>query len=96
MMRVGIAADHGGFALKGSWRSCSVALGTRSWTSARMTTPTSSSLWPRPWPGGRLNAEWRYVAAAYPERPEITNQAHFKIRMWGTHESATRHLPWLA
>jgi hypothetical protein len=34
MMRVGIASDHGGFALKGQWRSCSVARGTRSWTSA--------------------------------------------------------------
>jgi hypothetical protein len=31
-----------------------------------------------------------------PERPEITNQAHFKIRVWGTHESASRHLPRLA
>ncbi len=28
-----------------------------------------------------------------PERREITNQSHFKIRVWSTHESATRHLP---
>jgi len=31
-----------------------------------------------------------------PERREITNQAHFKIRVWSTHESAARHLPRLA
>src|ERR1017187_3904787 len=31
-----------------------------------------------------------------PNRPKIPNQIHFKISVWGTHDSATRHLPRLA
>ena len=64
-MRVGIAADHGGFTLKEqvseSLRSSGydvVDFGAINWT-PRMTIPTSSSPWPRRLPQARSNVEWR-------------------------------------
>ena len=70
MMRIGIAADHGGFILKEelaeSLRGAGyevVDFGAINWTPG-MTTRTSSSPWPRPSPRGRLSAAWRSAAAA--------------------------------
>ena len=55
MMRVGIAADHAGFTLKGQVRSRCVARGTRSWTSAQQLAPEDDypDVIVPPWPGPR-------------------------------------------
>ena len=72
MMRVGIASDHGGFALKeqvaDKLRGAGYEVedfGRISYRSPEMTTRISSSLWPKPSPPRTLNADLRGVAAVW-------------------------------
>jgi hypothetical protein len=70
MMRIGSAADHGGFSLKGELAESCAAQDTTSGTLApinwtrQMATRTSSSPLPEPSPRAKSSAVCRYAAAA--------------------------------
>ena len=70
-MRIGLAADHGGFELKQLLKERLLRIHTRSSTSGRpscppaMTFPTMWCRWHEPSRGARWSGPWRYAQAEW-------------------------------